>query len=130
MAVIRESMRMHPGVGLPLERIVPSSGLKTPNGTTLPSGTIVGMSAWVVHMNKTVFGQDAASFVPERWLQYQDIETEDEFKARLQNMNAVDLTFGGGKRICLGKHVALLQIYKLIPTMFLKYDVSASCLDV
>lgn len=120
-AVIRETMRMHPGVGLPLERVVPQSGLTTPDGTVLPPGTIVGMNPWVVHMDKTTFGQDAASFVPERWLQ-SPLESEEEFKTRTTSMKNADLTFGAGKRACLGKNVSLLEIYKIIPLLFMKYD--------
>ena len=41
-AVIRESMRLHPAVGLPLERVVDKRGLELPNGLSLPPGTIVG----------------------------------------------------------------------------------------
>ena len=30
--------------------------------------TIVGINAWVANVNKEVFGPDALSFRPERWL--------------------------------------------------------------
>jgi len=124
-AVIKEAMRMHPGVGLPLERIVPKGGLTTPDGTILKEGTIVGMNPWVVHMDKTTFGQDAASYIPERWLPY-PLESEEEFTARTTAMKNADLTFGAGKRSCIGKNVSLLDIYKAIPLLFMKYDVSCS----
>lgn len=121
-AIIRESSRMHPGVGMPLERYVPEGGL-TVNGHYLPKGTIVGMNPWVIAANRDVYGQDAAVFKPERWLQGED-ETKEEYEARLQRMNSSDLVFGAGSRICLGKHLALLEVYKLIPTLFATYDVS------
>jgi cytochrome P450 len=113
---------MHPGVGLMLERVVPDSGLQLPDGTCLPPGTNVGMNAWVVHQNRAVFGQDAASFRPERWLQ-QDWENDHQFARRLAKMKRSDLTFGAGKRSCLGKDVAMLETYKLIATLFLKYEI-------
>lgn len=122
-AVIRESMRMHPGVGLPLERTVPPEGLKLPDGRSIPAGTAVGMNAWVVHQNKEIFGADAESFVPERWLRYEH-ESETSFQARRSRMREADLTFGAGNRICLGKNVALLQLYKVIATLFTLYHVS------
>ncbi|KAI7650593.1 hypothetical protein KC318_g16329, partial [Hortaea werneckii] len=86
-AVVREACRMCPGVGLPLERIVPAEGLELPDGRFIPAGTIVGMNAWVVHGDKDVYGQDADSFNPSRWLRNVDAgETEDEFSARSKRM--------------------------------------------
>ena len=67
-AVVKEAARIHPGVGLLLERVVPAGGLTLEDGRVLSPGTIVGMNAWVIHQNKGIFGDDAASFNPERWL--------------------------------------------------------------
>jgi cytochrome P450 len=64
---MKEAMRMHPGVGFPLERVVPAEGA-TVCGVSLPGETIISMSAPVVHFNRTVFGDDAAEFRPERWI--------------------------------------------------------------
>lgn len=50
---------MHPGVGLPLERVVPPEGLKLPDGRFIAAGTAVGMNAWVVHREKEIFDPDA-----------------------------------------------------------------------
>lgn len=127
-AVIREAMRIHPGVGLLLERIVPEGGLALPDGLVIPAGTVIGMNGWVIHQDKHVYGQDAASFNPDRWLQ--DVasgETEEDFKARLSLMKSTDLSFGAGNRICLGKNISILETYKVIATLFLTYDVSISC---
>jgi cytochrome P450 len=122
-AVIREACRMHPGVGLPLERIVPDEGLKLPDGRFIPAGTIVGMNAWVVHGDQNVFGPDADCFRPERWLQ-EEGETDAEYEARKKAMKDADLTFGAGNRICLGKNISLLEIYKVVATLFLLYDIT------
>lgn len=75
-AVVKEAARMHPGVGLILERVVPAEGLTLADGRVLSPGTIVGMNAWVIHQNKEIFGDDAASFNPERWLRG-EAETEE-----------------------------------------------------
>lgn len=120
-AVVQEACRIHPGVGLLLERIVPEEGLTLADGRVIPAGTIVGMNAWVVHGDRNVFGQDADSFRPERWLQEQN-ENEEDFKVRLKNMRDADLTFGAGNRVCLGKNVSLLEIYKIVATLFLTYE--------
>ncbi|KAL2221180.1 putative PDA-like cytochrome P450 monooxygenase [Thermoascus aurantiacus ATCC 26904] len=120
-AVIREAMRMHPGVGMPLERRVPEGGLHVA-GHYIPPGAMVGMNPSIVGANRDVYGQDAAVFRPERWLQ-EEGETAEEYEARLQRMNSCDLTFGGRSRICIGKNLALLEVYKVIPTLFSLYEI-------
>ena len=60
-------MRMHPGVSFPLERVVPQGGAQL-SGHNLPEGTIVGMNAAVIHRDKNIFGEDADTFRPERWM--------------------------------------------------------------
>lgn len=122
-AVIKEAIRMHPGVGLILERIVPEGGLVLSDGRVIAPGTIVGMNAWVVHPDKTVFGPDAESYVPERWLRQED-ESEIEVESRRVRMREADLTFGSGSRICIGKNLGFLEIYKLVAAIFTVYDVS------
>lgn len=67
-ATIKESLRMHPAVGLLLERIVPANGVSIA-GTFLPAGTVVGICPWVLHRDKRIFGEDADTFRPERWLE-------------------------------------------------------------
>jgi cytochrome P450 len=125
-AVIREAWRIHPSVGMLLERVVPEGGLELQDGTVLPPGSKVGMNSWVIHQSKSIFGQDAASFRPERWLRYAEHESESVYLERIANMKRHDLTFGAGKRVCLGKEMALLETFKVIATLFLKYNVSIS----
>lgn len=64
---MKEAMRCHPGVSFPLERVVPEGGTIL-CGVHLPAGTIVGMNPAVVHHDKTIFGDDAEAFRPERWI--------------------------------------------------------------
>lgn len=122
-AVIKEALRLHPAVGLLLERIVPAGGLQLCHGGPyLPAGTIVGANPWIIHRS-SVFGDDVDAFIPERWLQKND-ETETDFHARKQQMLRATFTFGAGPRTCIGKNISLLEIYKLIPSMYLRYKVS------
>ncbi|KAJ3469877.1 hypothetical protein MRS44_003942 [Fusarium solani] len=122
-AVVQEALRLHPAVGLILERLVPPEGLKLTDGTELPHGTIVGASPWVMHRQQSVFGQDVDAFRPDRWLQSDD-ETAEAFEKRLKAMNGATFTFGKGHRTCIGKNISLLEIYKMLPSFFLTYDVS------
>jgi len=123
-AVIKEALRLHSAVGLPLERLVPASGLQLPNGPFLPAGTIVGVSLWVIHRDEAIFGDNANEFDPDRWLRKQG-ETEAEFKSRERGMVRATFTFGAGSRTCIGKHVSLLEMYKVIPSLFWRYEVSS-----
>jgi len=66
-AVIKEAGRLHPPFGLPLERVVPAPGA-TICGEHLEAGTVVGMSAWVVHRDKETFGEDCDEWNPDRWM--------------------------------------------------------------
>jgi hypothetical protein len=67
-AVIKEALRIHPAVQYPIERIVPPGGSEI-CGLNLPPGTIVGMNPYVIHHDPGIFGEDAADFRPERWLE-------------------------------------------------------------
>jgi cytochrome P450 len=67
-AVLKEAMRVHPAVGLLLERTVPPEGC-TIAGRWLPGGTVVGINPWVLHRDTEVYGEDAGEFRPERWLE-------------------------------------------------------------
>lgn len=66
-ACIKEAGRLHPAVGLLLERVVPAEGVEL-CGKTFAPNTVVGMNAWVVHRHEGVFGEDAAQWNPDRWL--------------------------------------------------------------
>ncbi|KAK8137784.1 hypothetical protein PG984_001164 [Apiospora sp. TS-2023a] len=85
-AVIKESLRLHGVTGMVLERVVPNGGI-TLAGTFFPEGSIVGI---VEHRDPDVFGRDADSFVPERWL------TDDPEK--LARMTRHCIPFGLGAR--------------------------------
>ena len=65
-ACIKEASRLHPPIAFPLERTVPTEGA-TVGGQQLPGGTLVAMSTWVVNRDP-VFGEDANSWRPQRWL--------------------------------------------------------------
>lgn len=122
-AVVKEAMRMHPGVGMLLERYVPESGLTLPDGSYVPPGTAVGMNPYIIGRNKRVWGDDADEFRPERWLQM-DGEDDEAYQQRLRTMTNSDLTFGGGSRICIGRNIALLEVYKVLATLVSRYEIS------
>lgn len=107
-AVVQESMRLFPAVGLPLQRVVPPGGVQI-SGHFISAGSVVGVNPWVFHYSTAIFGADAAYFRPERWLEA-DKET-------LADMNRHWMPFGLGSRTCIGKNISLLEIGKLMPVL-------------
>ncbi|KAH8892297.1 cytochrome P450 [Thozetella sp. PMI_491] len=114
-ALLKECLRRHPPLGQIIPREVPEGGI-TLCGRFLPEGTVVGCNAWTVHRDKEVYGADADEFRPERWL-----EADQEQLRVMENLN---FAFGGGPRICLGKNIALLEISKLVPELFRRFEVT------
>ncbi|KAF2996518.1 hypothetical protein E8E13_006109 [Curvularia kusanoi] len=112
-ACIKEAGRLHPSIGLPLERVVPRGGLQI-NGYYLPEGTIVGVNAWASQHDMTLFGRDADEWRPERWLVN---------AARSSELDRAMMLFGTGHRSCLGKHIALVEIYKVVPQILRNFEI-------
>lgn len=119
-AVLKESLRLHSAVGIPLWRDVPEGGVEIA-GQFIPEGTTVGVNAWVAHRNQDVWGSDANEFRPERWLEA-EAEAQAGNKARLQRMEAYYLPFGLGARTCIGRHIGMLEILKLLPVLLRRFD--------
>jgi cytochrome P450 len=105
-AVIKEALRIFPpGTGL-ASKLVPPGG-DTIDGVFLPGGTKIGICTWGVMRNKEIFGQDAGTFRPERWL-----DASAEESAKMERFQ--DFVFGYGKYVCLGRRVALIELNKII----------------
>lgn len=126
-ACIKEAFRLHPAAGLPLERIVPEGGVEI-SGHYVKGGTVVGCSAWVIHRNEEIFGEDAEVYRPERWLVDEEKCAENEVERereeqRIKEMNGTMFQFGMGSRTCIGKNISLLEIYKLVPSMLRRFEI-------
>ncbi|KAK9446517.1 cytochrome P450 [Limtongia smithiae] len=112
-AVIKEAIRLHPSVGLLLERHVPAGGVEL-CGRYIPAGTIVGINAWVLHHDPSIFPQPDC-FIPERWI--------DNPPATLALMNQAWFAFGAGSRTCIGKNISMMEMSKVLPQLFREYTV-------
>ncbi|KAJ5389697.1 Cytochrome P450 E-class group I [Penicillium cataractarum] len=108
-ACIKEGARLHPSVALTMPRQVPSKGCDI-SGQWIPGGVHVGINPTVVQLDRTVFGDDAEEYNPDRWL-----------KPDADKMNKYILQFGAGSRMCMGKNISLCEIYKVIPELLRSY---------
>lgn len=73
------------------------------------------MNPYVVNRHQPTFGADADEWRPDRWL-----EKDEEHQRKLEQSM---LTFGAGRRICLGKNLAILELKKLTSALLLNYDI-------
>ncbi|KAK4167943.1 cytochrome P450 [Cladorrhinum sp. PSN259] len=113
-ATIKEGMRIFPPVSGVSPKVVPPGG-DTFKGVHLPAGTWVGYCAWGVMRRPEIFGEDAAEFRPERWL-----EAGPE---KLKEMEStLELTFGYGRWQCLGKTIALIELNKVFVELLRRFD--------
>lgn len=105
-AVIKEGLRVFPPVTGLMPTLVPPGG-DVIHGSHVPEGTEIGWSAFGVQHNKEVYGKDAETFRPERWL---EVEDEDKLRSMLSTW---ELVFKYGKWQCLGRSVALMELNKV-----------------
>lgn len=95
-AVIKESLRLYPPVWAMARLVARDTELL---GVPLPKGTQVIASQWVIQKDARWFDEPLA-FRPERWL-----STDPKELPRFAYF-----PFGGGPRVCIGQHFALLEV--------------------
>jgi len=102
-AVLKEAMRLYPPVWA-----IGRSALEPVNigGKVLEAGTQFMLPQWVVHRDPTWFAEPLA-FLPERWLS----------QAGQNIPRFAYFPFGGGPRICIGNHFAMLEAKLALATI-------------
>lgn len=98
-SVIDETLRLYSAAPGTLPRVVPRGGA-TLGGYFLPEGTTVGTQAYTQHRQPNLFS-DPEKFDHTRWL------TPDGVSSAARD---VYLPFGGGTRICIGIHLAKMEL--------------------
>ena len=113
-ACIWESLRMWPPlVGLQSKKTPP--GGESFNGTFFPGGTEIARSPIACTRSKAVFGADAAIFRPERWIEA-SAETRERYHWQ------VDIIFGTGRFVCLGRNIAMMELNKVFVELLRNFD--------
>lgn len=109
-AVVKEGLRLGMTNPTRLTRVVPPSGLRV-CGQTIPPGAVVGCAAYVLHHDAEVF-PEPFEFRPDRWLDNQVPQSPPQKHRELMEKSM--MPFGVGLRACLGKNLALQEIYEAV----------------
>ncbi|KAL3462838.1 cytochrome P450 [Aspergillus heterothallicus] len=105
-AVIKETLRLYGAAPGSLPRSVPEGGA-TFLGYFIPEGMTVSTQSWTIHRDETIF-PDPERFDVARWLPGKDGEESAERMA--SQAQAAFSPFGAGARICLGIHLAYMEL--------------------
>ncbi|CAH0024829.1 unnamed protein product [Clonostachys rhizophaga] len=111
--VIEETLRMYSAVPGGLPRSVPVGGAELA-GHWLPTGTTVRAQSYTMHRDPFVF-PNPDDFDPSRW--------REPTKAMLD----ASMPYGRGSRVCIGKHLAYMELRLATARFFLAFpEVSVS----
>ncbi|KAH6886175.1 flavonoid 3',5'-hydroxylase [Thelonectria olida] len=113
VACVREAMRLIPSASSIFPRLVSKGGIEL-DGKYVPEGLEVTANTYLVSRDKGIYGEDAGEFRPERWL----VSEEQTRKFMKYSM-----TFGYGTRVCLGQHLAKMEMYKAPLQLFREFTV-------
>ncbi|KFY37468.1 hypothetical protein V495_07167 [Pseudogymnoascus sp. VKM F-4514 (FW-929)] len=110
-AVFYEVLRLYPPVPFEMKQCQTDTTL--PDGTFLPKSSIVLWCPWAINRSKRIWGEDAESFRPERWLQDGKLLTKSQSEYPV---------FNGGARVCLGKKMAESIAVMVLAKLVLFFD--------
>ena len=112
-AVFNESLRLYPPVPIELKECTAETVF--PDGTFLPKGTVVMWAPWAMGRSKNIWGDDADTFRPTRWL--------DICSQQLIAKSAFEFpVFNGGPRACLGRKMAEVLAAYVIGRLLWDYE--------
>ncbi|CAK3936056.1 Pisatin demethylase [Lecanosticta acicola] len=113
-ACILESLRLFsPLFGLK-SKSAPEGG-ENVNGVFFPEGSEVCICDNAFMRRKDIFGDDAEIYRPERF-----VDCDEELANR--RFRAVECAFGTGRYMCLGKHIAQMELHKAVFELMRNFD--------
>lgn len=112
-ATIHEALRLFPPSPASQQRVVPRGGA-TIDGFHLPAGCTVAVPPWASTRSKLNF-YEPDEFRPERWLGEDDKYANDRL--------GVSVPFGNGPRVCIGRHLAYLEMRLITAHLLWHFDI-------
>jgi len=116
-AIIHEVLRLYPSV--PINPKFPDNDDTLPDGTFVPRGTAVFYNSYAMGRCKSIWGEDAKEFRPERWLEMTTMPSNYSYPV-----------FHAGPRECLGRRLAQVEmktcLAMLLPVLSFELAVPAS----
>lgn len=72
-------------------------------GYYIPAGSLIIANVWLLNQDINTWGEDALEFRPERYLR-NGAKTDKSLSG--SGREESDFTYGFGRRVCVGRHVA------------------------
>ncbi|KAM3065233.1 hypothetical protein ACMFMG_010427 [Clarireedia jacksonii] len=111
MSVFYETLRLYPPVPFEIKQCEQATTL--PDGTYLPKNAVLVWCPWAMNRSKSIWGDDADQFRPQRWIENGGLVSKTAFEFPV---------FNGGPRTCLGKKMAESVAAQVISKLVLKFD--------
>jgi cytochrome P450 len=109
ICLLLTGLRLASPVPAYLWRIVPETGF-TVAGHFLPPKTSIGMSAWIMHYDPSIF-PEPQEFKPERWIGDKGV-----------GLDRFLVPFSKGTRQCGGINLAWMEIYVGLATLVRRFE--------
>ncbi|KAL4948459.1 cytochrome P450 [Aspergillus filifer] len=103
-AVIKETLRLYGAAPGSLPRSVPEGG-STLGGYSIPQGVTVSTQSWTIHRDENIF-RHPEDFDVSRWMKTGD----NTDPGASSPANLAFSPFGAGARVCLGIHLAEMEL--------------------
>ncbi|KPM39720.1 hypothetical protein AK830_g6825 [Neonectria ditissima] len=121
-----ESMRLT-NSSVSIRRIMSDHTVRGPDGREylLKKGTDIQLSAGVTHNETSIWGDDASTFDPERFVPPPPpakTKTPESLEAE-RNRKAAYFPFGGGRHLCPGRNMAYAEILGFMSVLLLGYEI-------
>ncbi|KAJ3775933.1 cytochrome P450 [Lentinula raphanica] len=119
-AIVKEILRWRPVAPLGIPHRLNQDDYY--EGYFLPKDTICFPNIWSIHHDTQLYGDDAEHFNPSRYLNASDGRVESSIE---DTKDEGHFSFGFGKRICVGRHVANNSLFINIAYLLWAFNITA-----